>query len=249
MKLLVGHISRSLGLMMRLDAARLQNASLLSSYDRLSFGVALLNENMQVLHLNQAAQAVINRADGIFIDAQQQLESFPAAIQLQSLTRRKSQGQLNGKSPSLSCWLTTLRDTPINNPQHFLDGYVVARRGGSGKKKLHYALQCAPVPVADAWRAGDKGDKIVRFAAFITDPQAVQLPDTTQLCAIYDLTPAQAKVACEFASGGTYKQVAQRLRVSEETVRAHIKEIYPKTRVNRQADLVRLVLSIGKSGV
>ena len=79
--------------------------------------------------------------------------------------------------------------------------------------------------------------------------QAVQLPDATQLCAIYDLIPAQAKVACEFASGGTYKQVAQRLQISEETVRAHIKEVYPKTRINRQADLVRLVLSIGKSGV
>jgi len=38
-------------------------------------------------------------------------------------------------------------------------------------------------------------------------------------------------------------------RVSVETVRSHIKEIYPKTRVNRQADLVRLVLSLAQSAV
>jgi DNA-binding CsgD family transcriptional regulator len=142
-----------------------------------------------------------------------------------------------------------VRDTPITDSQHFLDGCVVARGNGSSDKKQCYVIQCATVPVAGAWRAGDKGDKSVRYVAFITDPQAVQLPGVEQLRALYGLTSAQAKVACEFASGGTYKQVAQRLQVSEETVRAHIKEIYPKTRVNRQADLVRLVLSIGKSGV
>lgn len=243
---------------MRLDTARVQNASLLLSNDRLNFGVALLNENMQVLHLNQAAHAVMNRADGIFINVQQELECAPAAARLQNpvqknLAQNKPPGRLNGKLPSLSHWLTTLRDTPITDPQHFLDGCVVSRATGksnsSGDKKQCYVIQCAPVPVARAWRVGDQGDKSVRFVAFITDPQAVQLPDATQLCAIYDLTPAQAKVACEFACGGTYKQVAQRLQISEETVRAHIKEVYPKTRVNRQADLVRLVLSIGKSGV
>ena len=249
MKLLTGHVSRSLGLMMRLDTARVQNASLLASHDRLNFGVALLNENMQVLHLNQAAHVVMNRADGIFINAQQQLECLSVTERLHNPEQRKSQDRRNGKLPSLSRWLMAVRDTPISDPQHFLDGYVVARKNGGGENKQCYVLQCAPVPVEGAWRVGDQGDKIVRFVVFVTDPQAVQLPDATQLCAIYDLTPAQAKVACEFASGGTYKQVAQRLQVSEETVRAHIKEIYPKTRVNRQADLVRLVLSIGKSGV
>jgi hypothetical protein len=40
MKLLVSHVSRGLGLMQRLDTARLQNSSLMASFDRLKFGVA-----------------------------------------------------------------------------------------------------------------------------------------------------------------------------------------------------------------
>jgi hypothetical protein len=32
-------------------------------------------------------------------------------------------------------------------------------------------------------------------------------------------------------------------------VRSHTKDIYPKTRVNRQADLVRLILSLAESAV
>ena len=71
----------------------------------------------------------------------------------------------------------------------------------------------------------------------------------SRLGELYGLTPTEAKVAREFAGGHSYKEVAQRLRISEDTVRAHIKQIYPKTRMNRQSDLVRLVLSMSTSGV
>jgi DNA-binding CsgD family transcriptional regulator len=71
----------------------------------------------------------------------------------------------------------------------------------------------------------------------------------SRLGELYGLTPTEAKVAREFAGGHSYKEVAQRLRISEDTVRAHIKQIYPKTSMNRQSDLVRLVLSMSTSGV
>ncbi len=56
-------------------------------------------------------------------------------------------------------------------------------------------------------------------------------------------------MALAFAQGSTYKQVAESMDISEETVRSHVREIYPKTRVNRQADLVRLVLALAQSVV
>ena len=80
-------------------------------------------------------------------------------------------------------------------------------------------------------------------------PTALQLPSVARLVEIFGLTQAQARVAREFSIGGSYKEVARRLGVSVETVRSHIKDIYPKTRVNRQADLVRLILSLGESAV
>lgn len=83
----------------------------------------------------------------------------------------------------------------------------------------------------------------------MTDPQAGQLPGPGRLGELYGLTPAEANVACEFAMGYSYKEVARRLNISEDTVRAHIKQIYHKTRVNRQSDLVRLILSMSTSGV
>lgn len=256
MKLLVSHVSRSLGLMMRLDRALVQNASLMASFDRLSLGVVLLNEQMKVVHLNHAAHKVINRRDGLFITAEQELECVPDAAWMHKPVPRASMGHSRtaryGRLPSLSRWLRDQRDAPMTDPQHFLQGYTVSRLGDDNNK-LCYVLHCAPVPTSNegpkAWQIDDQGSKQIRFAVFITDPQAVKLPSRERLGELYGLTPTEANVACEFARGHSYKQAAHRLKISEETVRAHIKQIYPKTRVNRQSDLVRLVLSMSTSGV
>ena len=225
MKLLVAHVSRGLGLMQRLDTARLQNTSLLASFDRLHFGVVLLNGDLQVLHLNHAGREVMKRRDGIFINASRQLQSEPAASRPQSLSR----------------WLATVRDTPAAEPGHFLEACSVVRTAG----KRHYAIQCSSVlSAASKWTAQNEE---VKFIVFIIDPSVMQLPSEMRLVELFALTPAQAKVAREISSGGSYKDVARRLRLSVETVRSHIKEIYPKTRVKRQADLVRLILSLSQS--
>jgi len=228
MKLVAAHISRGLGLMQRLDTARLQNTSLLASFDRLAFGVVLLNAEMQVLHHNDAARKVLERRDGIFIGANRQLEN--------------SSGTGGGKS--LSSWLAKVRDTPTAEQGHFLEECRVLRNVG----KRHYAVQCADVLAASPWTAGSDSDT-VRYIVFIVDPAALQLPSTSRLAGLFGLTPSQARVAREFSKGGTYEQVARRMRIAVETVRSHVKDIYPKTRVNRQADLVRLVLSLAQSAV
>jgi DNA-binding CsgD family transcriptional regulator len=226
MKLIVGHLSRAMGIMYRLDTTRLQNASLLASFDRLEFGVALLDSELRVLHLNAAASKAVDRNDGLLVDAGRRLGT---------LAGTKS-------SPDVSRWLAKVARTPATEPGHFLETCVIPRKGG----KQRYAIQCAAVPGSEDWAA--HGDA-VRYVAFITDPAAVRLPDVERLVSLYGLTQAQGRVAREFARGSTYKEAARRLGISEETVRAHVKEIYPKMRVNRQADLVRLVLSLGQSSI
>lgn len=230
MKLLVSHVSRAMGIMQRLDTERVHNASLLAAFDRLSFGVVLLNERMQVLHLNRAAQAVVNRSDGLQVNVDRQLEG---------------RSSIRGAS-SLSSWLMAASQTPLMEQGHFLDGCTVTRNDNRRKTGKRYDIQCAAVPATGVWNVRNEG---VRYVVFVTDPSVVKLPETTRLSSLYGLTNAQAQIAREFAIGGTYKQVARRSRISEETVHSHVKEIYAKTRVNREADLVRLVLSLGQNGV
>jgi DNA-binding CsgD family transcriptional regulator len=226
---LIPHVSRSLGFMERLDMHRAQIASTRASLDRLPFGVALLDRDMKVSHLNSAARDVVERADGLAIDAACRLEV-----------------SANTRSGSLANWLCRLKDRNVLEQPHFSEGFSVARAAAGNASSEHYFVQCAPVPPAADWGAPNEE---VAFVAFITDPRALRLPTPERLMDLFHLTPAQALAALELAGGASYKAVARKLRVSEETVRSHVKEIYPKTRVNRQSDLVRLVLSLAQVAV
>ena len=240
MKLLIPHVSRAMGVMLRLETTRVQNASLLASFERLNFGVALLNDEMQVLHLNQAAQHVVQRGDGLSLNMQQQFEGRTENAE--------------SSFQNVSSWLESVRNMPLSAQPHFLQGAMVLRANGQEENasghnqvaKKYYDMQCVPLPKTDTW-FGQQQD--ARYVVFITDPHAVKLPGAARLHELYGLTATQAKVTCEFARGASYKNAAQRLRISEDTVRSHVKEIYRKTRVNRQADLVRLILSISQNGI
>jgi len=226
LKLLVSHVSRSLGIMHRLDTARLSHTSVLAAFDRLHFGVALLNEQMAVLHLNDAARSVMARNDGLSVNARRQLESGGGAPQAAGVSR----------------WLAGVKDASAREQAHLLDGCRVPRKGGTGQ----YMVQCSAIPADGMWQAGDDA---VRYVVFIVDPDALRMPDAARLIALYGLTRTQARVALAIASGSTYKQVANDSGVTLDTVNSFMKEIYAKTRVHRQADLVRLVLSLGQASV
>ena len=54
---------------------------------------------------------------------------------------------------------------------------------------------------------------------------------------------SRARVALQFAQGGSVRQVAHRLRVSVDTVRTHLKRISQYLGATRQAELAHLLLT------
>lgn len=237
MRILISHLSRSLGVMQRLEMARIQRASLLASFDRLQFGVVLLDSRMYVLHLNRPAQAVMHRNDGLRIESGQ-LADMRNGV-------GKALPQSKGTRPKLisglNAWLTKVNEGLLIESNHFLDGYVVSR-----DDNLQYIVQCSTISPKSNWIVNDAS---VAYIAFIHDPAAIRLPSVKMLMEIYGLTRAEAKVALAFATGCSYGEVAIQLHISEETVRSHVKELYPQLRVHRQADLVRLILSLATNAV
>jgi DNA-binding CsgD family transcriptional regulator len=231
MQLLVPHVSRAMGLMHRVDAMRLQLDSLHMSLDRLDFGVALLCAQGRVLHANTALQRVLQRGDGVAMD--------PHGC-LQARSARES-------ATTLSRWLDMQRQDLAAGGQpvaHFSEDFLVRRSGNANGQT--YAVQHSMLPIRSGWAARGQD---VRSVLFITDPSAVLLPDAARLTHLYALTPAQARVALELVSGGSTKQVAKTLDISDHTVIAHVKEIYLKIGLNRQADLVRNIMALGRASV
>lgn len=68
--------------------------------------------------------------------------------------------------------------------------------------------------------------------------------DNAILGQLFDLTPMEAQVACLLAEGLRRNQIADRLAISDTTVAFHLRNIFAKTGVQRQAELVALVLSV-----
>ena len=64
------------------------------------------------------------------------------------------------------------------------------------------------------------------------------------LVRLYNLTPSETRVALMLIDGKRLDQIAEELDVAQTTVVFHLKNLFRKTETNRQADLVRVLLSV-----
>ncbi len=82
----------------------------------------------------------------------------------------------------------------------------------------------------------------------VTQVGQVGPPDMRVLCGLFDLTPAEAKVARGIAMAHTPEMVAASLNISLETARSHLKRIMQKTGTTRQPELVLLLSGLSPPG-
>ena len=68
-----------------------------------------------------------------------------------------------------------------------------------------------------------------------------EVPGAEVLQALFDLTPAEAKVARAVAEAKTVDTLAAALGLSRETVRSQLKSVFAKTGVTRQAELAAML--------
>lgn len=77
---------------------------------------------------------------------------------------------------------------------------------------------------------------------FVRDPREGEATEPGVLQAMFDLSPAEARLTAELAGGATVEEAAGTLGISLASARTYLKNVFLKTDVNRQVDLVRLVL-------
>jgi DNA-binding CsgD family transcriptional regulator len=89
-------------------------------------------------------------------------------------------------------------------------------------------------------------DIFVRCAAalVLTPVTLPQAPPVELVQSLFDLTPAEARVARSLASGKTVDDIASDGGISPNTIRTHVRGVLEKTGCNRQADVVALLTAI-----
>ena len=99
------------------------------------------------------------------------------------------------------------------------------------------------LPVGDDQR--DFGMGRVTVLVLVTEPGRPPQLDPKLVASALGLTKTESQVAVALAMGQTPSDIAKRRGRKVTTVRFHVKQTYAKLGLSRQADLIRLVLSLG----
>jgi DNA-binding NarL/FixJ family response regulator len=105
------------------------------------------------------------------------------------------------------------------------------------------AAVAASVVCLDSEHGKDQSARLL--AIFFSSTQSRPLPDMGTLREMFGLTPTEANVALLLAQGKRSEEVANELKVSATTVAFHLRNLFSKTCVTRQSELVALILSTG----
>lgn len=80
----------------------------------------------------------------------------------------------------------------------------------------------------------------------VTPVEPRKVPTAQVLGGLFDLTPAEARVARHIGEGKTTEAIAQQLGVSVETVRTQVRAILQKTGMTRRIDLAGLLAGVSR---
>lgn len=188
--------------------------------DLVNVGVAVVNVYGQLLLANRNAEQVLESRDGI------------------SLTAR---GVLRASGSRGTALSMLLRQVGNPGPQRFDTGEgILAVERPSGKRPFTLLVR----PVEASLPPQDSAEPTV--LVFILDPEfAVEMAES-ELRQLYGLTSTESSMAQLLMEGKTLDDCCVVLGIRRSTARTHLQHLFEKVGVQRQSELVSLLLkSIG----
>ncbi len=159
----------------------------------------------------------------------------------ESLLRQQSHlclrdGQLQGLNTSDTSRLaTSLKHTASTGKT------THAQLSGTGAQGPCF-ITLMPAPVTSAWRIAEHQQLVL---CLITESgHSRRVPGATQLMDLFNLTPAEARLARAIARGESVETYAQAEGIQRTTVRTQLQKVFTKTGVVGQRELILLLLAL-----
>ena len=215
--LLVPHLQRWVSVQAGLDQSGIFSGIALEQMLQTGQGLAVLDEDGAVVHLNRVA-ARLARDEEFFEDTARRLELAAAALREEFRTLVDS--CIAASRDGCERMSGTLHVPRAASPPIDVAVMSLRRRG-----KHTNLLAGAGRAVVATLESGRPRHDIRQ-----------------QLIGIYGLSEAEAEVCWRISNGDSAARIARATGLTREAVRSQLKRVFQKTGVRRQPDLVRLVL-------
>lgn len=212
---LAPHFARAMRIQKEFHRLRVENYRLNNVLSRVMMGVVIVNEQRELVYCNPVAEQV--------------LTSNPTL----KVRGRVLSAYNNAESAALNKAIDELMFEP---------------RATSKSLGLSHPEKASPLAITlTNTDPSEELDNLILPARSVTiylsDASLAMHIHHESLMAIYRLTLAEAKVAIMVANGMAVKEIAEQNEVSVLTVRTQLKHVFDKMGVNRQQDIVKLLLS------
>ena len=215
-ELLAPHLKRAVSLGVKLHQLDSEHQVYVQSMSRRLIGIAHLDKDGQILHLNRAAKDLLEEKDGIH---QQHRH-----LQIKN-------GDLNDRFKG---YVDEALQAQRDNTRLPMNAIAVPRISA----QPDYEVVIKPLPVDRHFEA----EGTPRLMIFIQAPEKNMVVSVRLFMHLYGLTVSEATLAIILAEGKTMDEVSADLGVTKNTARAHLRAIFAKTGVTQQSMLVSLVL-------
>lgn len=212
------HLKRSLLLGFRLDGYRALQRAEFKVLDRLFAGIILLDRSAKIIFANAAANA-LSRDNGPF--------RFRKSVVTAASSRHAQRLETMIQDALLGAAVSSMS---VPHPE---DGRMLTVLVSSLRSR-------------DLDRFSDLHLKDAAAFLFIVDPANRAVIPLDWIMDAYGLTQAEARVAVAASAGTSISETSMQLGLSPNTVKTHLRKVFGKTGVSRQAELGRLVTAIGQ---
>jgi len=217
--LIVPHARRALMISKAIEVKRSEAAAFADILNGLSAGIFLVDANCSIVHANTAGQRILCADDVL----------------------RCIGGRLVARDGQANQILREIfaADRDVASASKVVALSLTAH---SGERYVAQAL-----PLASLAR-NHTGMAFQAVAALVVRRVELDSRSSAELIArTFELTPAELRVLLAIVEVGGVPETAENLGVGEATVKSHLKSLFAKTGVRRQADLVKLAAGYSNS--
>lgn len=220
MELLLPHVRRAVTIGDLLDVKSITAAAFEATLNALTSAVVLVDGGGRILQINQAAQTMFS-ANGPILSLRGELATH--------------------RAEATNALRSAIARAAMNESELGYGGIGVPIRNRNGDSLAHSIAHVLPLK-SGTLRPGLSLGAVA--AVFVTPAYETVAPPVEALAALYDLTPTEARVMIEIASGKNRAATAITLGIADSTVKTHLARVFEKTGTSEQPELAKLVASL-----